>query len=71
MTIEKEQNLTFQITEMNDKNNALINMLIGYCENIKEIPTKESIFDILVILEQMKKYSNDSRRVLEQLNDCF
>ena len=43
---------------------ALINLLITYCEANVEEPRSESIFDILVGLNELKKYSNELRKIL-------
>ena len=59
-----------QINDMNsintffDKNLAMTNLLITYCEANVEEPSSESIFDILVGLNELKKYSNDLRKIL-------
>ena len=47
-----------------DKNLAIINILITYCEANVEEPTSESIFDILVGLNELKNNSNELRKIL-------
>ena len=54
-----------EITQnINDKNLAMINLLITYCEANVEEPSSESIFDILVGLEQLKSDISELRKIL-------
>ena len=65
------QNQILKFFELNDNNDALVNVLFEYCDKIKEAPTSANMFDILVLLEQMKKYSKELRVQIEQLADSL
>lgn len=64
-------NQILKIFELNDNNNALINILVEYCDKIKEAPTSTNLFDIIVILEHLKKSSKDLRTQIEQICDTL
>ena len=64
-------NKILKIFELNDNNDALINILFEYCDKIKEAPTSANLFDIIVILEHLKKYSKDLRNQIEQMDDTL
>ena len=67
MNIQSIQNSTSQIVDYTDKNDALINVLIGYCEGILENPNSGNMFDILVVLEQLKNQIVLSRHELDSI----
>lgn len=61
------QNQILKIFELNDNNDALINILFEYCDKIKEAPTSANMFDIIIVLEHLKKYSKDLRRQIDEI----
>ena len=65
------QNQVTKFLELNDNNDALVNILFEYCDKIKEAPTSANLFDILVLLKHLKKYSKELRVQIEQLEDCL
>lgn len=66
---KSQKDLSCRIADINSKKDAMINVLNGYCENIIENPSKECLFDILVILREMKKQSVELRKEINLLND--
>ena len=63
----KIQNQVSNLFEINSNSDAIINVLANYCENHIESPTSECLFDINVGLQQIKEYSKQTRKILEQL----
>lgn len=60
-----------KIFELNDNNDALINILFEYCDKVKEAPTSANLFDIIVLLEHLKKSSKDLRSQIEQISETL
>lgn len=71
MNTKKLEDLTSQLINTNSNNDALINILLGYCKSNLENPNNSSMFDVFVMLNHIKDYSNKTRNTIEQLNDCF
>jgi len=61
------QNKISRLVDINGQNDALINILVGYCENYIESPRPESLFDILVGLRRIKQNTVQIRKILEEL----
>lgn len=69
MNTKKLHYLTSQLINTNSNNDALLNILKGYCENHLEHPNNGSMFDILTVLKHMKDYTNKAKSTIEQLID--
>lgn len=66
MNIKKIQDLKSQLINTNSNNDVLINILFGYCKNNLENPNNGSMFDIFIVLNHIKDYSNKTRKIIEQ-----
>ena len=69
MDTKEVQLLTAQLTDINNDNSALINILTGYCKFYQERPSNGCLFDILTGLQQIKNHTKDIRKLLSQIED--
>ena len=57
-----------KLSNLNDKNLAIINLLISHCEANVETPSSECLFDISVGLNELKKYSREMQKILSKFD---